>query len=125
MGLGAAARAINDRGEVVGTWFDANGISAFYWSKSTGMIDLGKFNGASTFATDINGNGEIVGYSFGSAPIQAFVTRVGGPFIPLANLAGGTSQANQINDCGRIVGGATDASGDVKAVVWSDGRVCR
>jgi len=55
---------INVHGEVVGHAYTASGAyHAFYWSLSTGMIDLGTLGGASSAAEHINDDGTITGYA--------------------------------------------------------------
>lgn len=108
------AYAINNHDEVVGfsgTNFDEHAI---YWTRSTGMIDLGNLGyplGAR--ALDINDAGTIVGYSY-AAGSGSFGNRVGviwygGVLYDLNTLLVDGDEwdlddANGINEQGQIVG---------------------
>jgi len=75
LGGNSIAYAINTAGEVSGLTFSPDGAiaHAFFWSPSTGAIDLGVSNGNSTsFPLGMNGAGEIVGYQFGTSGFTAF-----------------------------------------------------
>jgi uncharacterized membrane protein len=120
LGWWTTAMSINDRGEVAGLWISTLGeFRVFHWSEATGLRDLGQPKGESTYTYAINNHGEIVGHTPSG---RAWVKTVDGPFVMLPDLPGSTlgSSATAINDCGQIVG-----SSNLRAVMWTDGRVCR
>ena len=112
------AAAINDHGKVVGfsslpgnTTFDA-----FFWSKSTGMRDLGTLPGSvSSFAAGINNAGLIVGGSNDPNGLaRAFIVH-DGTMSDLNTLLPASSTlsliyAFDINSRGEIVGLALDTT---------------
>jgi probable HAF family extracellular repeat protein len=108
-GREAWARAINNRGEVVGRSERADGSSsAFYWSPSGGMIDLATELGCTAFAGpcadawDINNLGQVVGeYRAGTVENRAFIWSLseGKTDIPVSN-----ATAFAINDAGGVIG---------------------
>jgi probable HAF family extracellular repeat protein len=59
------ANHINDKGQVVGSSFDASGHEhAFIWDAKNGMQDLDTLGGPASQAFAINDKGQVVGYSF-------------------------------------------------------------
>lgn len=110
----SVAFGVNDNNEVVGYFGNVTAFShAFYWSESTGMVDLGAPGGRSSFANDINNDGDIVGYaSFDTNPLQrAYLWRDGmaydlNQFVP-AGSGWVLNEAYGINDLGDIVGRGT------------------
>jgi len=114
----AIASSVNNRGEVVGAAQGADGnFHMFWWTKQTGMQDLGNMPG--DFATvapccnTINNSGEIVGFSL-PGPLgsgRAFVRRDKAltdlnTLIP-PNSGWYLQAALSINDAGEIVGYGT------------------
>jgi probable HAF family extracellular repeat protein len=112
---------INERGEVVGFSDlpgdapDAPNFHAFYWSKATGMIDLGTYPGdVYSEALGINKDGQIVGESCsaGFAVCRAVIFTAG-KVIDLNSLTTASLYlvfANDINDRGEIAGGGYNAA---------------
>lgn len=94
----ANAQAINNKGQVVG---DSSG-AAFFWSKRTGITDIGA--GTYSFANDINDQGQIAGSS-GSpgSGYDAFLYNPG-KGITTIDAPGAYDDANGINDKGQLVG---------------------
>ena len=98
------ARAINDRGQIVGS----SGLHAFFYDKGS-MTDLGTFGGTSSGAAAINNRGQAVGSANlpGDTSTHAFLYS-GGKLTDLGVLGAGiVSQAEGINDRGQIVGEST------------------
>ena len=108
----AGASAINDMGQVVGSFNE--GRQAFIWNKNTGITDIGKLSQGNSyvFPNDINNSNQVVGYSqiasgdFGSH--HAFLWE-DGVITDLNNLVDDRagielSEARAINNRGQIVG---------------------
>jgi probable HAF family extracellular repeat protein len=115
------ARAINDRGQVVGD----SGGRAFLWERGV-MRDISPegVTGATT-ATALNDRGQAIGYA-GAArnrePIRPFLWS-GGRATFLPTLGGPSASPAAINRLGEIIGNGTDASGVGHALLWVDGQV--
>src|SRR5207244_11256600 len=61
-GAVSQAKAVNRRGQVVGTSRDGLGRTrAFLWQDDLGIVDLKPLTGVNTSANDINATGDIVG----------------------------------------------------------------
>jgi len=98
--------AINDRGEIAGSYATGAGDRAFLY-RDGALLDLGALApGASSAALAVNDRGEVVGQSNG----HAFLYREG-LMRDLGTLGGANSIAKGINDRGEIVGMASDAHG--------------
>jgi probable HAF family extracellular repeat protein len=117
------ARAINDKGEVVGGTDAADGHEhAFLWTQAGGMEDLGLLpGGLVSHADDINDAGEVVGYSqTGSSFAHAFLWSRTTGMRDLGTLPGGAgSQAFAINETHQVTGYSFNAAGKERPVVWS------
>ena len=134
------ARAINQRGQVVGwstvnhtrrSLYDWLPTHAFLWHRGADgnrLRDLGTLPGwVNSYANGINDQGEVIGAAAGVSntpsgpegvvPTQAFLWR-DGRMTALPNLPGGNSSAFGINDSVEIVG-----SCDSRAVVWRLGKI--
>jgi probable HAF family extracellular repeat protein len=107
---------INDRGDVVGTCIDSNGIYHGF-SLSMGVYTWINPPGASVYmeAAGINSSGDIVGWytnnrgaSYGFLFSQGTYTNIGVP--PSLGAAPGSTVSMAINARGDIVGGYTDTS---------------
>lgn len=117
------ARAVNQRGQVVGyvgvrTLFGAN--SAFVWSKGH-MTDLGTRGGDYSQALGVNDRGTVVGVvDVPSAGARGFVWR-GGVMTTLEVLTEGGmfgGIANDVSNRGVIVGSSGVGSETYHAVLW-------
>jgi probable HAF family extracellular repeat protein len=129
-GDGSSAAAINDAGQVAGTYQSSrNQFHAYLWTDSAGMQDLGTLGGQNSSAADINSAGQVVGEAQterkGSrrSERRAFIWE-NGTMSQLPGLpedAGVSAQhvarwrpysaASSINDAGEIVGsGVADGS---------------
>lgn len=98
----AVPRAINDLGQVVGSYVVGNTDRAFSWTADTGFVDLGTLGGVSSRAFGVNNRGQVVGESLtATQDRKAFLwTRE----TEMIDLGGEFSSAHGINDRGEIVG---------------------
>ena len=106
------ATAINERDEVVGYLELADGRQhAFFWSTTTGTVDLGTLGGKLSIAADINDDGTVVGnaQAVNDGPMRLFTWTAAGGMVDLGTL-GQSSQAVAINNSGTIVGNWFDGS---------------
>ena len=113
----ATARAVNNRGQIVGTSctagdravFSCGTYAAFLWQDGR-MADLGSLGGGGTFPRRINDAGQVVG-SGGTAggTTHAFLWQ-GGALRDLGTLNGGDSEAWGLNQAGQIVGRSSSGS---------------
>jgi probable HAF family extracellular repeat protein len=126
----AAALAINDNGQVVGTSgvcqvpsFLAFGVHAVLWQHGT-VTDLGGLGGVMFNAGNaINNEGQVVGQSdlLGDTVTHAFFWQ-NGVMTDLGTLPGDSiSIANDINDKGQVVGASCDANFNCRPFLWQNG----
>ena len=101
--LGTTARAINDRGEIVGGCEDANGSHGFLLRRGHfTMIDV---PGATiTHASGINNRSEVVGEYFDGANVNHGFLLRNGRFTKIDPPGSVLGSARGIDDLGRIVG---------------------
>jgi probable HAF family extracellular repeat protein len=116
--------AINTIGQVAGYSRFANfNAHGFFWTKRTGLVDLGSIPPASNFsvAEAINSFGDMAGYSdYNQYLAQHAVLWSAGTFRDLGTLPGGSqSQANGINDLGQIAGWSNGNGIEPHAVLWT------
>ena len=96
------ARAINDRGDIVGICEDANGTHGYRLRK--GEFLLIDFPGAgATFATGTNNLGHVVGWYIGDDANHGYLLR-NGRFTTIDPPGSVDTLAQGIDDLGRIVG---------------------
>ena len=125
---GGCANGINNRGQVVGEIPGINGRSAFLWSTSTGIIDIGAIAGFyQSVAYDINNAGQIVGIkSYAPTPPfeNGFLWDPVKGEVDLPDLPGGDvyTRANAIAEGGQVTGYSAGASA-YHAVLWRHGAV--
>lgn len=114
----AAARAINDRGEVVGhsgSFLD-EATRATMWNSAGEARDLGSLFGESV-AFGINNSGAVVGVSFEGARLEPWIlVEPAGP-QPLTGLGMSRSSAAAINEQLQVAGYRQDT-----AILWEAGR---
>jgi len=104
-GAVSQAKAVNRRGQVVGTSRDGLGRTrAFLWQEDLGIVDLKPLTGVNTSANDINKNGEITGGGdTGFGDFHAYLLSEGTSF-DLGTLGGNESEALAVNGRGQVVG---------------------
>ncbi len=126
----ADAHGINNGGEAVGFSSSMDDPYStqyvFIWAGDTmtSLADCCLDSGAS----DINDGGQVAGHGkiLGGTQSHALLWTVPQPpryvIQNLGTLPGGlSSAANGVNDLGHVVGEATNAAGDLHAVLWKDG----
>jgi probable HAF family extracellular repeat protein len=113
--IGLQPTAINDAGQIVGTYFSSAGPQNISPSPQGFLYEHGTFTtidvpgGTGTHATGINNAGQIVGYSAISGRFQGFVDDHGS--FTIIDLRGAAlTELFGINDAGQIVGISTDSS---------------
>lgn len=123
----AAASAINDHGQVVGTsgpcQFGLASRHAVLWQHDT-VTDLGSLGGMmSNGAYAINNRGQVVGQSDlpGDTVTHAFFWQ-NGVMTDLGTLPGDSNSiAYDINDKGQVVGVSCDVNFNCRPFLWDDG----
>jgi uncharacterized membrane protein len=117
---------INDRGQIVGYYDDADGLHGFLRQKD-GRFRTIDFPGArATEALKINNRGQIVGLYSETSPFE-FADGRGfllnrGRFTRI-NVPGALSTfARGLNDRGQVVGDYTDVDGLIHGFLWDKGR---
>ena len=115
-GAVSQGKAVNRRGQVVGTSRDALGRTrAFLWEETLGIVDLKPLTGVNTSANDINDNGEIVGGGdTGFGDFHAYVLSAGTSF-DLGTLGGNESEALAVNRRAQVAGHSRSGGAEVQA----------
>jgi probable HAF family extracellular repeat protein len=104
------AHAINDNDEVAGIGYLSSNTTAFYWSRSVGIVLMQTLGGAIGGGLDIGPTGSIVGWSSNAAgqTHAALWNNYTSTPQDLGTLPGGsTSYAYSINSSGQIAGFST------------------
>jgi probable HAF family extracellular repeat protein len=116
IGIGSAAVAINDGGQLVGT---AASVGFLY---SAGVVtNLGTLGGSMSTANAINSYGQVVGVaSVNSTTAHAFLYKFG-HMSDLGSLGGTMSIADSINVNGQVVGAAQTPVGAEHAFLYCGG----
>src|SRR5206468_2171518 len=114
-GAVSQAKAVNPRGDVVGTSRDSVGRSrAFLWKQGSGILDLRPSTGVNSSANDINEQGDIVGGGdTGFAAFHAYLLSEG-TSVDLGTLGGNESEALAVNRPGQAVGHSRVAGAPAK-----------
>jgi probable HAF family extracellular repeat protein len=147
----AWAQAINDKGEVAGTWIDQDqdaNWQVFTWSRSHGIQNLGSLGGqiayvgigppgfnwspvsCCTSPDALNNHGDITGVSLLAQTPEdtwhAFLYTPSGGMQDLGTLPGDTASAGvAVNDLGEVAGNSQTASGVSHAFLWTRSRGMR
>jgi probable HAF family extracellular repeat protein len=107
------AHAVSDNGQVAGWLYLSDGtVHAFYWSRGTGMLDLGLLHpdDGSSGAYGVNDAGAVVGFS----GTYGFLWTKNGGMQDIGNLGSkGSTVAEGINNSGQIVGGSLVTGGAI------------
>ncbi|HSR49735.1 MAG TPA: M56 family metallopeptidase [Acidobacteriota bacterium] len=114
----ARAVAVNDRDQVIGISADVQGrVRSFFWSESTGMLDMGDLGGGETQVQALNEQGQAVGFSLTSeGRRRAFLWTVEDGIADLGGDPALSSEAHDINDLGQVVGEI-----GFRAFLWEEG----
>lgn len=117
----AAARDINNKGQVVGiSGVDVGPGHAVLWLPGGGILDLGTLGGVFSEATAINEPGQVTGLSQTAGDrFEAFIWTKAGGMRGIGTLGGESSRGTDINAHGEIAGTSTDAAGTSKPFFWS------
>ncbi len=112
--------AINNLGEVVGSWEDPP-TRPFFWRAPGPMIDLGTLGGTGGTSTDINESSEVVGAAklAGDAETHGFYWTEDGGMMDLGDAGASGSGAQAINDQGEIVGVVSYGGGVAHVAYWA------
>ncbi len=116
----AAARAVNEAGQVVGFASAGDEFSshAFIWDPVNGIQDLGTFGGLSSAACCINEAGQVAGSALtASGHNHAFFWDPADGLLDLGTLGGLGSAALAMNDAGQVVGSSDTGSAE-HAFIW-------
>jgi uncharacterized membrane protein len=97
--------AISDVGEVVGTWFDSNGVShGFTWTSQAGVTSFDGPQALMTYITAVNAPGTAVGYFQDPMTWHAFILDSKGTLTILHPPNSVQSFATGINASGQVAG---------------------
>ena len=128
---GSSASAINDQGQVVGTYLSYT-FFAFLYHNNT-WTDIGGYSLSFDFGyveeshgSDINNLGQVVGYVGGSTNNNGYFIRAffyDGTIHDVGSLGGINSGATALNDNGQIVGSSETSAGLNHAFLYENGSM--
>ncbi len=124
-GIGGAALAINDSGEIVGFLTDGRGSLRAFRSDGHVVEPLAELDLPGSKAYGISGNGTAVGYAMageGALHFHAVLWR-GSTLQDLGALPGGHSVAYDVNDAGAAVGFSYTMASVMVATVFDAGAI--
>lgn len=117
------AASINDRGEIVGVSRTSTGKEhAFYWSESTGMLDIGMtlLGNVKSGASEINNSGQILLHPPATNWWRPVLWDPVKGFMPVnSQLITGHVIAHDMNDNGELVGFYNGKFPDNPSFIWS------
>jgi probable HAF family extracellular repeat protein len=115
LGFAGIPLGINDIGQVVGFYNDAQ-PHAFFWTQADGFQDLGTLGGCCSHAVSVNHNSQVAGWSNTASGDEH-------PFLwtPAAGMQdlGVVGEASGINNVGQVVGFFLSGTSD-HAFLWSE-----
>jgi probable HAF family extracellular repeat protein len=111
-GMWSDARAINPRGDIVGSVSHKDGSwRAFLFDRARGLRELPTLGGPSSYGMSINDAGHAAGFAdTPSGDWHAFLFQGGEQLVDLGTLGGKISYASGMNNVGQVVGTATTGS---------------
>jgi len=112
---------VNSHGDLAGPYFNEDGSAGtFFWSRTTGLIDIGTLGGTEIYPTALSETGTVVGFgTTATGEAHAFVWSGPGTLTDLGTLGGDFSFANAVNSSGLVVGYSKTASGPEHAFAWT------
>jgi len=121
---GSTAYAINDAGQVTGSFVTGGQQRAFIYDNGV-VTNLGTLpSGTGSYGFDINNKGQVVGAALNSSGQFRAVLWSNGSIVDLGTLSGyATSHAYAINDAGQIVGTVSNGypTYSSRAFLWENG----
>ncbi len=108
-GMYSDAKAINEKGEIVGSASHKDGTwRAFLFDRARGLRELPTLGGPSSYGMHINRDGHAVGFAdMPNGDWHAFLYNGAEQLVDLGTLGGKISYASGMNNVGQVVGTAT------------------
>jgi len=116
----SVATGINNSGEVVGASYGLTTESAYLWTESEGMINIGSLGTGFAVAFGINDHEQVVGESIlPDGFSHAFLWTRSTGMKDLGTLGGNYSRATGINNAGQVIGYSYRADNSLHAFLWT------